>query len=154
MALDSPGRDPTPAEVGNIGEQLARTHLEAKGYRVVETNYRCRWGEVDLITRDGPIWVFVEVRARRGDALVSPEESVTPEKARRLTMAAQDYLEHTETGYRRYPLAHRSGRHTDWAPVGAFWTSDIWKTSSKDSLNPGARSTVGAVRHLENVVEG
>ena len=131
MALDSPGRDPTPAEVGNIGEQLARTHLEAKGYRVVETNYRCRWGEVDLITRDGPIWVFVEVRARRGDALVSPEESVTPEKARRLTMAAQDYLEQQKL-----------------ATDDILWRIDLV------AIRLGPRRRVLDVRHLENVVEG
>ena len=131
MALDSPGRDPTPAEVGNIGEQLARTHLEAKGYRVVETNYRCRWGEVDLITRDGPIWVFVEVRARRGDALVSPEESVTPEKARRLTMAAQDYLEQQKL-----------------ATDDILWRIDLV------AIRLGPSRRVLDVRHLENVVEG
>lgn len=131
MALDSPGRDPTPAEVGNIGEQLARIHLEAKGYRVVETNYRCRWGEVDLITRDGPIWVFVEVRARRGDALVSPEESVTPEKALRLTMAAQDYLEQHQL-----------------AADDILWRIDLV------AIRLGPRRRVLDIRHLENVVEG
>ena len=138
MALDSPGRDPTPAEVGNIGEQLARTHLEAKGYRVVETNYRCRWGEVDLITRDGPIWVFVEVRARRGDALVSPEESVTPEKARRLTMAAQDYLEQQKL-----------------ATDDILWRIDLVAIRVLGHLeNPRDSRRVLDVRHLENVVEG
>lgn len=86
----------SPQDIGRIGERLARSHLEARGYAVITTNYRCRWGEIDLIARDGPMWAFVEVRTRRSNAYGAPEESVTPAKLERLTMAAQDYLaQHT-----------------------------------------------------------
>ena len=78
--------------IGAIGEELARHHLEAKGYRVVATNYRCRWGEIDLIARDGQEWVFVEVRTRRSGKYGGPEESLTDTKARHLILAAQDFL--------------------------------------------------------------
>ncbi len=78
--------------IGAIGEELARHHLEAQGYRVVATNYRCRWGEIDLVARDGREWVFVEVRTRRSGAYGGPEESLTEAKARHLILAAQDFL--------------------------------------------------------------
>jgi putative endonuclease len=91
---DDPNRSPrvTPHEIGRIGEELARTHLEAKGYRIVATNFRCRWGEIDLIARDGREWVFVEVRTRRSGTYGGPEESITESKARHLILAAQDFL--------------------------------------------------------------
>ena len=82
----------TPQRIGRVGEELARHHLEAGGYRVVASNYRCRWGEIDLVARDGEEWVFVEVRTRRSDTYGGPEESVTEAKARRLILAAQDFL--------------------------------------------------------------
>ena len=63
---------------------------------MVATNYRCRWGEVDLIARDGLEWVFVEVRTRRSGAYGSPEESLTETKRQRLALAAQDFLSHRE----------------------------------------------------------
>lgn len=86
----------SPQDIGRIGERLAGAHLAAQGYVVVAANYRCRWGEIDLIARDGPVWVFVEVRTRRSNAYGAPEESVTPAKLERLTLAAQDYLaQHT-----------------------------------------------------------
>ena len=91
--MSTPG-DPraTPQRIGRVGEELARNHLEARGYRVIASNYRCRWGEIDLVARDGDEWVFVEVRARRSDTYGGPEESVTEAKARRLILAAQDFL--------------------------------------------------------------
>ena len=95
---DDPNRSPrvTPHEIGRIGEELARTHLEAKGYRIVATNYRCRWGEIDLIVRDGREWIFVEVRTRRSDTYGGPEESLTKTKAQHLILAAQDFLARCE----------------------------------------------------------
>ena len=82
--------------IGVIGEELARQHLEAEGYRVVASNYRCRWGEIDLIARDGLEWVFVEVRTRRSGTYGAPEESLTTTKARHITLAAQDFFAQCE----------------------------------------------------------
>ena len=79
--------------LGQWGEGHARRYLEAKGYTVAATNYRCRWGEVDIVARHGEELVFIEVRTRRGAAFGTPEESVTPAKSRRLIATAQDYLE-------------------------------------------------------------
>jgi putative endonuclease len=81
------------SRLGQWGERYARRHLEGKSYTVAAANYRCRWGEVDLVTRFGEEVVFVEVKTRRGADFGTPEESITPGKARRLVATAQHYLE-------------------------------------------------------------
>ena len=121
---------PSPRELGDIGERLARIHLESKGYRLVDANYRSRWGEVDLIARRGPVWVFVEVRTRRSNAYGSPEESLTATKAQRLTYTAQHYL---------------TSNALDSAETQ--WRIDLIAVH----LGPGNR--VLTIHHLENVVQ-
>ena len=121
----------TRQQVGNVGERLARSHLEAKGYRIIDSNYRCRWGEIDLIAREGSAWVFVEVRTRRSDAYGSPEESVTESKARRLMLTAQDYLSREAA-----------------ASSEAQWRIDLI------AIRLGRGRRVLDVRHLENIIEG
>ena len=79
--------------LGKWGEGVAGRFLQEKGYRLLDTNYRCRWGEVDIVAQDGDELVFVEVRTRRGARYGTPEESVTGAKARRLVATAQDYLQ-------------------------------------------------------------
>jgi len=79
--------------LGKWGEDVAGRFLEEKGYRLLDTNYRCRWGEVDIVAQEGDELVFVEVRTRRGAEFGTPEESVTAAKARRLIATAQDYLQ-------------------------------------------------------------
>jgi len=79
--------------VGKAGEEAARSYLQRRGYRVVEANYRSRFGEIDLIAFQGSTLVFVEVRCRTGSSFGLPEESVTPEKMRRLQKAALSYMQ-------------------------------------------------------------
>ena len=79
--------------LGRWGEEHARRYLEGKGYTVSETNYRSRWGEVDIVSRLGEELVFVEVKTRRGIAFGTPEESLTAAKSQRLIATAQDYLQ-------------------------------------------------------------
>ncbi len=79
--------------LGRWGEDHARRHLEGKGYSISATNYRSRWGEVDIVARHGEELVFIEVRTRRGGAFGTPEESVTAAKSRRLIATAEDYLQ-------------------------------------------------------------
>jgi putative endonuclease len=57
-------RDPRP-ELGRLGEQLAAEHLIRRGFRIVERNYRTRWGELDLVAFDGTTLAFCEVKTRR-----------------------------------------------------------------------------------------
>lgn len=79
--------------LGRFGEAVAEAFLRRQGYEIVERNWRCRQGELDLVGRQGGDWVFVEVRCRRGDLCGSAEESVTPAKQRRLLHLAEAYLQ-------------------------------------------------------------
>ena len=77
---------------GAAAEGLAAQFLAARGLAIVQRNYRCRGGEIDLIVRDGEILVFVEVRLRRNRAFGTAAESITAVKRRRLRLAARHYL--------------------------------------------------------------
>lgn len=77
--------------LGDFGERLAVQHLEAKGYQIVERNYRRREGEIDIIARFGDVLAFVEVRCRRGSAMGTAIESLSRTKQRRLVALAEVY---------------------------------------------------------------
>lgn len=89
---------PTPrTKLGNRGEDIARKHLLGLGWKVLETNYRTKWGEVDIIAQDGDQLVFVEVRTRQGaDKFGGPKESVTQRKKERLQATAETYIQGLE----------------------------------------------------------
>lgn len=79
-------------QVGLAGEEAARLYLEKQGYKVIERNYRCPLGELDLIALDERTTVIIEIRAKTGLSYGSPEESITADKGRRLLRLAQYYL--------------------------------------------------------------
>lgn len=80
--------------LGHFGESAAAAYLLRQGYTILERNWRCASGELDLITRYGDELVFVEVRARQGRGNYgSPEESLTPAKQTRLITLAYAYLD-------------------------------------------------------------
>ncbi len=78
--------------LGRRGEALAADVLIHQGYEIVERNWRCEAGEVDIVARKGGVWHFVEVRTRRGDEFGTPEESLTPAKQARMVAVAECYL--------------------------------------------------------------
>lgn len=81
---------------GERAEALAAAWLTERGLRISERNYRCRFGEIDLIARDGGTVVFVEVRSRSGNAYGGAAASITPAKRERLLKTARHYLAGTE----------------------------------------------------------
>jgi ribonuclease HII len=85
--------------VGHNAERLVATHLGFQGYRVLETNYTTRLGEIDIIASRNGTLVFIEVRARQWGAMVSPQESLTRSKQRKLIAAAQQYIQESETSW-------------------------------------------------------
>ncbi len=113
-------------KLGTAGEGIAQRHLEELGYELREANYRCRWGEVDLVMDSEDTVVFVEVRTKRSSAFGTPEESVTAAKRRRLTATAYHYLQ----------------QHNLDVP----WRIDLV------AITMNARGQVSRVTHLENVV--
>ncbi|HEX7329785.1 MAG TPA: YraN family protein [Casimicrobiaceae bacterium] len=83
---------PDRASAGARAEALAADHLRARGLAIVARNYRTRFGEIDLVARDGAVVVFVEVRMRRSASFGGPLASITQAKRRRLALAARGYL--------------------------------------------------------------
>ncbi len=79
-------------ERGRQGEEIAAYALKAHGYEIVERNWRCPAGEIDLVARDGEVVVFVEVKLRGSGAFGSPEEAVNEAKRARLLQAGAVYL--------------------------------------------------------------
>jgi len=77
---------------GRDGERLAERYLQQKGYKLVERNYRCRGGEVDLILLDRKVIVFVEVKTRSDHEFGSPLEAVEARKQKKMIQAAQFFL--------------------------------------------------------------
>jgi putative endonuclease len=116
-------------ERGHAGEDAAAAHLAAAGLDVLERNVRSRLGELDLVCRDGDVWVFVEVKAR-GPGWGDPAgAAVTVAKRRRLTLLARHYLKWRGLG----------------EPRCRFDVVDV-------TLAPGG--DVAAIRHLRGAFEG
>lgn len=85
-------RDRGRKEFGKTGEEIAASYLEKNGFRILERNYRCRLGEVDLIVEKEDRLLFVEVKTRRSTDAVSPLELVPPSKQRHISRVAQHYV--------------------------------------------------------------
>lgn len=83
---------PDRRTLGRLGEDAALAYLQAQGYILIERNWRCRAGELDLVMQAGSELVFVEVRARRGAAAGTPAESLTATKQARLIALGEHYL--------------------------------------------------------------
>jgi len=78
--------------LGKTGEELACHELGRRGYVILARRYRSRFGEIDIVARDGQVTVFVEVKARAGDEFGGGAAAVTPWKQRRIAQMALDYL--------------------------------------------------------------
>jgi putative endonuclease len=83
-------------ETGKLGEKLACNFLANNGYRIIETNYRCRDGEVDVVTQLRDVLVFVEVRTKKNLKFGTPEESITEKKKEKLRAVAEHYAQNHE----------------------------------------------------------
>ncbi len=75
-------------DTGILGEKIAKDFLKKRGYHILETNYRCPEGEIDIVARHKDYTVFVEVRTKTSLEFGSPEESITPAKMARLRATA------------------------------------------------------------------
>ena len=81
-----------------MGEELAARFLRDEGYRILASNYRCSYGEVDIIAQDGGVLAFIEVRTRRSRKFGAAEESLTAAKRKHLVAACQDYIQRRGDG--------------------------------------------------------
>jgi putative endonuclease len=78
---------------GREGENLAAAYLERAGYEIIERNYRCPFGEVDIVAREGGSLVFIEVKSRRSESFGEPELAVGRDKQRKIARVSLDYLQ-------------------------------------------------------------
>ncbi|HXW00077.1 MAG TPA: YraN family protein [Anaerolineae bacterium] len=113
-------------QTGRQGEDIAASFLTGKGCKIIERNWRCSAGELDLIMEDGDALVFVEVRTRSGLRFGLAEESISPAKQARLIELAQTYLQERA------------------ASAAQLWRIDVVAVQ----LGPG----LPQVRHIENAV--
>lgn len=79
-------------QFGNDGEDFATTYLEKNGYRILDRQWRCVYGEIDVVCEKDAEVVFVEVKSRHDDTYGYPEDAVTPAKRKHLAACADEYL--------------------------------------------------------------
>ena len=79
-------------ELGAKGEEIALRYLKSRGYRILERNYRIKFGEIDIIAEQGDNLVFIEVKTRSDNHFGSPFESVTKQKQKQLSKVALEYI--------------------------------------------------------------
>ena len=79
-------------EIGRIGEDLVARWLKSKGYIIVKQNFRCDYGEIDIIAENPKTVVFVEVKTRKKDSLTAPKDAVDASKQRKLAITAKRFL--------------------------------------------------------------
>jgi putative endonuclease len=115
-------------QTGIQGEKLARDFLKKKGYRVLETNYRCQQGEIDIVARQRDNLVFVEVRTKTSLDFGTPQESITAAKRQHLERSAYHYL----------------NSHPDSPPM---WRMDFI------AVELDAKGKLQRIEHLENAFE-
>jgi len=77
---------------GAQAEKIASQYLQTNGLRLLQTNFRCSFGEIDLILRDGETLIFTEVRRRSGGDFCGAAASIDARKQRRIILTAQHYL--------------------------------------------------------------
>jgi putative endonuclease len=80
---------------GEKGEEIAVRHLKKRGYKIIETNYRTKLGEIDIIAQDKDTIVFAEVKTRRSVQFGNPKQAVTIRKQKKISMVALYYLKAT-----------------------------------------------------------
>lgn len=84
--------------LGKKGEEVAAEFLKKEGYQIIERNFRCPFGEIDIIARDGKTVVFVEVKTRSSDKLSPPYLAVKKTKREKIRKSAQYYLNSKRAG--------------------------------------------------------
>lgn len=78
--------------IGDIGEDKAVQFLKKKGYRILDRNYRCRFGEIDIIAKDKNCFVFIEVKTRKDVSYGRPVESISKVKIGRILKTLKFYI--------------------------------------------------------------
>jgi putative endonuclease len=89
--------------LGEMGEDIAVNFLKKNNYRILTRNYRCKFGEIDIIAEHKKTLSFIEVKTRRSESFGLPQESVHPKKQKKISRVALEFIQ-------RYKLENRSAR--------------------------------------------
>lgn len=84
-------------EIGSLGEEFTARYFAKRGYAIRKMNYHSRYGEVDVIAENSEYIVFIEVKTRKADAMVSPSQSVSKSKQKKLILTAMQYLSENDS---------------------------------------------------------
>jgi len=121
----------TTTELGRRAEARATAFLESRGLELLERNFRCRGGEIDLVMQDGDVLVLVEVRSRSSAKFGGAAASVDPRKQRRLVLAARTLLakrpRYARMRARFDVVAFESDAPTQASDVGVSWIRDAFR---------------------------
>ena len=80
-------------QTGKRGEDIAVAYLKNRGYRIIERNYKCLFGEIDIVAKDDDTVVFVEVKSRKSEKFGDPQGAVGREKQKKISRISLKYLE-------------------------------------------------------------
>lgn len=83
-------------KTGKSGEDKVAAFLRSKGYKIIKRNYSCRFGEIDIIAEENEYIVFVEVKTRKQNSIVSGADAVDYRKQQRIMLTAEDFIAKTE----------------------------------------------------------
>ncbi len=103
--------------LGTDAEQLATRYLQQQGLSLVTSNYQCKFGEIDLIMREGNTLVFVEVRLRSNSQFGGAAASITAAKQRKLALTAEHYLQKYGSSACRFDailMSSTDAQHIEW----------------------------------------
>jgi putative endonuclease len=122
-------------ELGDRSEDLAAQYLRQKGYTILDRNWRCRSGELDLIAEKDGLLVFCEVKSSRFPGEVHPEIRVDRRKQMKIVRSANQYLAQEQSAYSaiRFDvvvLKQSAGRDLIEHLENAFWPPDDWEDES------------------------
>jgi putative endonuclease len=79
--------------LGKDGEQIAVKYLKSNGFKILDTNFRCAIGEIDIVAKEKDIIVFIEVKTRQSDTFTEPFESVGKRKQAKIKDLAEHYMQ-------------------------------------------------------------
>lgn len=88
-------------QTGKLGEEIAREFLEKKGYKIIEQNYKTKYGEIDLVCQKGKELIITEVRTKVGEDFGTPEESLIKKKVKKVWLNALAYVSKNELALRK-----------------------------------------------------
>lgn len=78
--------------LGNLGEKVVKQYLEKKNYKIIQTNFLCKQGEIDIIAKEGEEYVFIEVKTRGNDKFGFPRDAVDEKKEKHIKSASKYYI--------------------------------------------------------------